>query len=601
MGLIKSGSKNNIPDQPIWNYNGLGDFMIWNEKNMGAGSGLDADTLDGRQPERLYESYLSWVDNDYKKWIIDLTNTSTYDKDTYYPCVFKSVFSTPSNYFRRIFLRVSLNGEFPVQDWMSHSSGFSMYMDFSYLCAGWGGAVPLFNLNAFYFSHVKSGESPILKVEQLTYHNEIVLYLRGGGKYTLFSDSEFSSKNIYTEYTLITEYPSGTGKGQSVEPHPSGDWTGKLQVSGFFNSNCDYSQCNGIFLPTSGGTVSGLLTIKGNHLDIDTTVSTESTLRFKLNSENKGAVGYMTSNGTYLYNYKTSKYIFNDDNGNLKFGTTSALKNVSLEGHKHAWSDITGTPSFDLPIASATTLGGIKVGAGLTIDSSGILSATGGGEADSVHWNNIVGKPSTFTPSSHTHTKAQITDFPTTWDWSEISGKPSTFTPSNHTHTKAQITDFPTSWDWANISNKPSTFAPSEHVHNQYLELAGGTMTGEIDMNNHWIRNVTDMSLKSDSRVKKDITDLDLDSKDVDDILGLKLKNYKLKNYDGIIHTGFIAQEVLKYLPKFKDVVIEENGLLALNYRELSLIREEALIFKIKELERKYNELLKIVNNVLER
>ena len=33
--------------------------------------------------------------------------------------------------------------------------------------------------------------------------------------------------------------------------------------------------------------------------------------------------------------------------------------------------------------------------------------------ADAVAWANITGKPSTFAPSSHTHTKAQITDMPT--------------------------------------------------------------------------------------------------------------------------------------------------------------------------------------------
>ena len=40
--------------------------------------------------------------------------------------------------------------------------------------------------------------------------------------------------------------------------------------------------------------------------------------------------------------------------------------------------------SYQLSIASADTLGGIKVGAGLSITANGILSATGGGVADSV-------------------------------------------------------------------------------------------------------------------------------------------------------------------------------------------------------------------------
>ena len=67
--------------------------------------------------------------------------------------------------------------------------------------------------------------------------------------------------------------------------------------------------------------------------------------------------------------------------------------------------------NYELPIASTTTLGGIKVGSGLSI-TNGILSASGGGEADSVQWDNVLNKPSTFTPSVHTHTKSEISDFP---------------------------------------------------------------------------------------------------------------------------------------------------------------------------------------------
>ena len=39
-------------------------------------------------------------------------------------------------------------------------------------------------------------------------------------------------------------------------------------------------------------------------------------------------------------------------------------------------------PEYELPVASATTLGGIKVGAGLSIDAEGVLSAIGGGGGD---------------------------------------------------------------------------------------------------------------------------------------------------------------------------------------------------------------------------
>lgn len=78
-----------------------------------------------------------------------------------------------------------------------------------------------------------------------------------------------------------------------------------------------------------------------------------------------------------------------------------------------------------VPKASSDTLGGIKVGAGLAITTDGILSATGGGTADSVAWENIVGTPKTFTPASHTHAISDITELKTTLDnkVEKVSGK----------------------------------------------------------------------------------------------------------------------------------------------------------------------------------
>ncbi len=51
---------------------------------------------------------------------------------------------------------------------------------------------------------------------------------------------------------------------------------------------------------------------------------------------------------------------------------------------------------YELPIASTTQLGGVKVGAGLAVSQEGTLSATGGGTADAVEWNNVLDKPTTI-------------------------------------------------------------------------------------------------------------------------------------------------------------------------------------------------------------
>lgn len=78
-------------------------------------------------------------------------------------------------------------------------------------------------------------------------------------------------------------------------------------------------------------------------------------------------------------------------------------------------------------------------------------------------WGEITGKPSTYTPSSHTHTISQITDI------------------SNASVKKAATADSANSVAWGNVSGKPSTFTPSSHNHDSiYLKLSGGTVNGDI-------------------------------------------------------------------------------------------------------------------------
>lgn len=94
-------------------------------------------------------------------------------------------------------------------------------------------------------------------------------------------------------------------------------------------------------------------------------------------------------------------------------GTGNAIVNAEFT-NKQLTLTKGNIEEYELPIASTNTLGGVKVGAGLTINNeTGVLSATGGGTADSVDWANITSKPSTFPPADHTHITSDITDFPT--------------------------------------------------------------------------------------------------------------------------------------------------------------------------------------------
>ena len=95
---------------------------------------------------------------------------------------------------------------------------------------------------------------------------------------------------------------------------------------------------------------------------------------------------------------------FLDENGLLylwgKIKTLVGGKVDKVEGKGLSTNDFTtaektkldGLENYTLPAASADVLGGVKVGAGLAVNQ-GVLSATGGGTADSVDWSNVQNKP----------------------------------------------------------------------------------------------------------------------------------------------------------------------------------------------------------------
>lgn len=109
---------------------------------------------------------------------------------------------------------------------------------------------------------------------------------------------------------------------------------------------------------------------------------------------------------------------------------------------------LAGLNNYTLPAAKTDTLGGIKVGAGLSVTDEGILSATGGGTADAVEWDNVIGKPtklSEFENDSNFQTDTQVsTAVAPKADKTYVDEKLATKADEEHTHTKADITDFPT-------------------------------------------------------------------------------------------------------------------------------------------------------------
>lgn len=93
------------------------------------------------------------------------------------------------------------------------------------------------------------------------------------------------------------------------------------------------------------------------------------------------------------------------------YAKSADLSTVATSG---SYEDLTNKPNipdaYELPVASATTLGGVKVGSGLDI-TNGVLSATGGGIADAVDWSKVQNKP-------------EFADVATSGDYNDLSNKP---------------------------------------------------------------------------------------------------------------------------------------------------------------------------------
>jgi len=88
---------------------------------------------------------------------------------------------------------------------------------------------------------------------------------------------------------------------------------------------------------------------------------------------------YLDSNGL-LYLWGKIKTLLGGKVDKVEGKGLSANDFTTLEKEKLA-----GLANYTLPEATADTLGGVRVGAGLAI-TGGVLSATGGGAGDRVDW-----------------------------------------------------------------------------------------------------------------------------------------------------------------------------------------------------------------------
>ena len=166
------------------------------------------------------------------------------------------------------------------------------------------------------------------------------------------------------------------------------------------------------YLPLTGGTMSGSITIPGKDGQSLIVTANESSnyvnavVYKKGNTSHAAMMGYHSTGGT---NEGTGAIILvpyptNTNAWAKTVGLYIAKNELLLDGNAVATQTWVSNQGFlkTAPSISITTSGSGNVVTGISA-SGHTLTVTKGSASVSVSWNDITGKPSSFTPSAHTH------------------------------------------------------------------------------------------------------------------------------------------------------------------------------------------------------
>lgn len=309
-------------------------------------------------------------------------------------------------------------------------------------------------------------------------HNHSWSNITSGKPSTL---SGYGITDAYTKTESDSKYPTKTGSGAS------GTWG--INVTGNAGTATKLQTARSLWGNNFDGTanISGDITLaigKGIYLS----ANDERWLLQTKRSDNTQINGIKTNGSqmcTYFGNKKTMQFSNDRIYSYVDFRAEKDLYINGIRLHKSADGVITlegnlavtgGVTMYAIdPVSASTIMDGVVVDGTTIKKENGKLVAVGGGEAGSVAWGNISGKPSVFATNI-----ANITDMHSSWDSVLAAQKPSWLTAVSI----ATISDLHANWD-ALLKAAPSAYVTrwptiSEVTGKQNLivKLNGGTTEG---------------------------------------------------------------------------------------------------------------------------
>lgn len=284
--------------------------------------------------------------------------------------------------------------------------------------------------------------------------------------------SGYGITDAYTKSESDSKYPTKTGSGAS------GTWG--INVTGNAGTATKLQTARSLWGNNFDGTanISGDITLaigKGIYLS----ANDERWLLQTKRSDNTQINGIKT-NGFQMCTYFGDKKTMQFSNDRIySYVDFRAEKDLYINGirlHKSAGGVITlegnlavtgGVTMYAIdPVSASTIMDGVVVDGTTIKKENGKLVAVGGGEAGSVAWGNISGKPSVFATNI-----ANITDLHSSWDSVLAAQKPAWLTAVSI----ATISDLNSGWDallkaapssyvtrwpsFAEVTSKPSTLS----------------------------------------------------------------------------------------------------------------------------------------------
>ena len=140
-----------------------------------------------------------------KNGTVDLSDTTIYDEDTYYPVVANT--NIRAGGYRIFQVNVQLNSG-SVPSWSTHDNGFTCNLTARMKAHGWGTAPGNLGwIDDFYYTWCDKMPAYIW---QMTNNSRAVFFLRGGGKYHIYSDYDYTWTPYTTDFTVSSQTVSPT-------------------------------------------------------------------------------------------------------------------------------------------------------------------------------------------------------------------------------------------------------------------------------------------------------------------------------------------------------------------------------------------------------